>query len=231
MRIHAIIHAPFEKLGIIESWILKRSYILSTTHTYNGEPLPDTSSFDFLIIMGGPQSPLKLDQYPYLRNEIELAKQTIKSNKSLLGICLGAQIIGEALGAKTQTSPNKEIGSYPIEVTKEGFKDPLFQLFPEKFDVMHWHNDMPGIPDGSILLAKSEGCPHQAFCYGDRTYGLQFHLEMSAELVKGMVDHCPDDLLHGKYVRSRDELLSTDYQSINNRMLVVLDYLADKMMS
>lgn len=99
MRIHAIIHAPFEKLGIIESWISKKNYTLTTTHTYNGEQLPDASAFDFLIIMGGPQSPLKLDKYPYLRNEILLAKQTVKKNKALLGVCLGAQIIAEALGA------------------------------------------------------------------------------------------------------------------------------------
>lgn len=231
MRIHAIIHAPFEKLGIIESWVSRKNHTLSATHTYNGEQLPDASSFDFLIIMGGPQSPLKLDKYPYLRNEISLAKQTIKNNKSLLGICLGAQIIAEALGAKTENSPNKEIGSYPIVVTKEGLNDPLFKLFPAKFDVMHWHNDMPGTPDGGILLAKSEGCPSQAFCYGDRTYGLQFHLEMTAELVKGMVDHCSEDLLPGKYIRSRDELLSVDCQPINEKMLVVLDYLSNKMMS
>ena len=91
----------------------------NSSKAFNGEQLPDASSFDFLIIMGGPQSPLKLDKYLYLRNEIALAKQMIKNNKSLLGICLGAQIIAEALGAKIENSPNKEIGSYPIEVTKE----------------------------------------------------------------------------------------------------------------
>jgi GMP synthase (glutamine-hydrolysing) len=228
MRIHAIIHAPFEKLGVIENWISANNHSLSTTHTYHGEQLPNTSAFDFLIIMGGPQSPLRLDKYPYIGNEIELAKQTIKNNKPLLGICLGAQIIAEALGAKTEHSPNKEIGAYPIEVTNAGLQDPLFKLFPAKFEVMHWHNDMPGVGEGSVVLAKSEGCPRQAFCYGDRTYGFQFHLEMTAELIKEMVNHCPEDLLQGKFVRSKEELLSTDYQLINDKMLVVLDYLATK---
>lgn len=228
MRIHAIIHAPFEKLGIIENWITEKKYTLTTTHTYDGEQLPDASSFDFLIIMGGPQSPLKLDKYPYLRDEILLAQQAIKKDKAVLGVCLGAQIIAEALGAKTEQSPNKEIGAYPIEVTKEGLNDPLFKLFPSKFDVMHWHNDMPGIPTGAVLLAKSEGCPRQAFSYGDKVYGFQCHLEMTAELVQGMLNHCPEDLLHGKFIRSKDELLSTDYQPINHKMLVALDYLANK---
>jgi len=83
MRIHAIIHAPFEKLGIIQSWISKKNYTLSTTNTYNGEQLPDASSFDFLIIMGGSQSLLKLDKYPYLRNEIEWL-YNLKPNSAIM---------------------------------------------------------------------------------------------------------------------------------------------------
>lgn len=223
MRIHAIIHAPFEKLGVIENWISEKNHILSTTHSYNGEKLPDVSAFDFLLVMGGPQSLSELDQYPYIRDEIKLVNQTIEKNKPVLGICLGAQIIAEALGAKTEKSPNKEIGLYPVEVTKEGLDDPVFKLFPAKFDVMHWHGDMPGMPDGAILLAKSEGCPRQAFRYGDRTYGLQFHLEMNGGLIKDMMEHCAEDLLPSKYVRSRDELLTADYQPVNEKMFVVLD--------
>lgn len=229
MRIHVIIHAAFEKLGVIESWIKQKNYILTTTHTYKGEELPQHSDFDFLIIMGGPQSPLELNKHPYLRNEITLAKHAVQANKVMLGICLGAQIIAEALGAATERSPNKEIGVYPIQLTKEGAQDPLFKLFPQKFDVMHWHNDMPGLPEGGVLLAKSEGCPRQAFRYGDRIYGLQFHLEMTAELVKGMVEHCPEDLLQEEYVRSKEELLSSDYWSINQKMVTILDNLITKL--
>ena len=112
MRIHSIIHASFENLGTIEEWIRQTAYPLTSTHTYKGGSLPKSNEIDFLIIMGGPQSPLHVDKWPYLQNEINLIKQCIDEDKPLLGICLGAQLISEALGAKTEKSPHREIGLY-----------------------------------------------------------------------------------------------------------------------
>lgn len=227
MKIHAIIHASFEKLGVIEDWAKENEHALTSTHTYKGETLPASpSDFDFLIIMGGPQSPLELDKYPYLRNEIVLIDQAIKANKKVLGICLGAQLIAEALGAKTQHSPHKEIGEYPVLVLEEGKHDHFFgQLYP-KFNAVHWHNDMPGINDEIILLAESEGCPQQAFRYKDRVYGFQFHLEPTLDVIEGMIKHCSADLNPGKYIRSVSELRATNYGAINKTMYRFLDYLA-----
>lgn len=230
MRIHTIIHAPFEKPGIIESWAIDKGYNLSSTHTYKGEKLPDISTIDFLIVMGGPQSPTELDKYPYLRNEITLTKQAIDQGKAVLGVCLGAQIISESLDAKTERSPNKEIGVYPISLTKEGEIDSVFKKFPKSFDVMHWHNDMPGIPQGAVLLAYSEGCPRQVIKYSDRVYGLQCHMEMTSELIKGMVEHCANDLIPGRYVQQNKNLLTNDMSEINNKMFIILDYLESAVM-
>jgi GMP synthase (glutamine-hydrolysing) len=230
MRIHIIIHAPFEKPGIIENWAIDKGHDLSSTHTYKGEKLPDISTIDFLIIMGGPQSPTELDKYPYLRNEITLTQQAIDQGKAVLGICLGAQIISESLGAKTERSPNKEIGVYPIRLTKEGEMDSIFKKFPKSFDVMHWHNDMPGIPQGAVLLAYSEGCPRQVIKYSDRVYGLQCHMEMTSELIKGMVEHCVNDLIPGQYIQKNKNLLTNDMSEINNKMFIILDYLESAVM-
>lgn len=226
MRLHYIIHAPFENLGAIETWIEKNNHTATGTHTYRGEVLPDVSSFDMLIIMGGPQSAVKLDKYPYLQQEIELTKQAVQANKPILGVCLGAQLIGAALGVQAERSPHKEIGVFPIEVTPEAENDPIFKQFPKQFPVMHWHNDMPGIPDGGVLLAKSAGCPRQAFRYGDRVYGFQFHLELTQQNVADIAQHCGDDLAAGQYVFSAKDLLSLDLTAINNKMHVTLDYLA-----
>lgn len=226
MRIHYIIHAPFEKLGVIEDWIEKNNHIASGTHTYRGEPLPDVSQFDMLLIMGGPQSAVMIDDYPYLQHEVNLIKQAIQTKKVVLGICLGAQILGIALGAKATPSPNKEIGIYPIQMTKEAEKDPIFKHFTKQFDVVHWHSDMAGLPEGSILLASSDGCPRQAFRYGDRVYGLQFHLELTPTLMKEMIKHCHDDLIPGLYVQSADELLKLDFTASNQKMNSILDNLA-----
>lgn len=231
MKIHYIIHASFEMPGAIEEWVKQKKYRSTETHVYKGEKLPQIWEFDFLIIMGGPQSPLELDKYPYMRDEIALAQQAIANKKAVLGICLGAQIIAEALGVETQRSPNKEIGAYPIELTAEGLVDPLFKKFPQKFDVMHWHNDMPGIPAGARLLAKSEGCPQQAFAYGDRVYGLQFHMEINYALAKEMIEHCPNDLQPNRFVYSANELLAIDYAPINDKMHIALNHLAERVLT
>ena len=224
MKIHYIQHATFEKLGAIEVWARKNNHELSGTHVYDGEKLPENTDFDLLVIMGGPQSPFEVDKYPYLNDEIALVKKAIKNNKKVWGTCLGAQIIAEALGVSTLRSEHKEVGMYPITVLDEGKNDPIFSQFGDIFDVMHWHNDMPGIPDGAILLAKSDGCSHQAFRYGDRVYGFQFHLEPTLELIKGMIKHCSDDLEANRYVRSEAELMASDYDAINQKMFAVLDY-------
>jgi GMP synthase (glutamine-hydrolysing) len=227
VRIHTIIHAPFETPGIIENWAMSHGHDLSATHTYKGEQLPAITTLDFLIVMGGPQSPTELDKYPYLCDEILFTKQAIEHKKAVLGVCLGAQIIAESLGAKTERSPNKEVGVYPIQLTEAALTDPVFKLFPKSFDVMHWHNDMPGIPHQSELLAFSTGCPRQAFRYGNRVYGLQCHMEMTSDLVKGMVQHCAADLQPGQYVQTAEKLLTQDLAEINRKMMMLLDYLAD----
>ncbi|VVC76990.1 GMP synthase [glutamine-hydrolyzing] [Aquicella siphonis] len=229
MHIHYIIHAPFEKLGTIESWINKNQFSVSGTHVYRGEDLPAVEDFDFLIIMGGPQSALMLEKFPYLQAEVDLIQSAIAANKAILGICLGAQLLGIALGAKAEPSPHREIGVYPVEATPEASSDPLFKQFPGQFDVMHWHSDMPGLPDKAVLLAKSAGCPRQAFRYGDRVYGFQFHLELTPENIKEMVRHCQNELSPGKYVQKSEELIRSDLSGINLKMHKALDHLADCM--
>lgn len=225
MRIQTIIHAPFEKPGEIETWAAKRRLSLSYINTYAGDKLPNPEEVDLLILMGGPQSATDLDAYPYLKQETIFTRKIIDLNKPVLGICLGAQIIGECLGAKAERSEYKEIGLYPIHLTTKGLEDPVFRNFPESFDVMHWHGDMPGLTQDSVLLATSDGCSRQAIRYKDRVYGLQFHLEMTPALVKGMIEHCPDDLQAGDYIRSREELLGSEVSEINLKIHVVLDYL------
>jgi GMP synthase (glutamine-hydrolysing) len=227
MRIHYISHAPFEKLGVIQDWVTQKNYQLTSTSTYKGEILPSVDQFDFLIVMGGPQSAVELDKYPYLKSEITLIQQAIENNKIILGICLGAQLIGQALGAKAEKSPYKEIGVYPVELTEAGKVDPLFKKFSHFFETMHWHSDMPGLPHDAKLLAKSEGCPRQAFSYGDRIYGFQFHFELTPTLVEEMVAHCQNDLLPGEFVQSSEMMNKKDFSSFNQKMYLTLEHLTE----
>lgn len=225
MKIVFIIHAEFEKPGHIADWAKRNNHPMQEVHTYKGEALPHVNDFDFLVVMGGPQSPLKIDQAPYLANEIELIKQAIAHQKRIMGVCLGAQLIAEALGAKTEQSPHREIGMYPIKMLSEAQHDPVFRHFPKQLNVMHWHSDMPGIAEGAVLLASSEGCPRQVFRHGDRIYGFQCHFEMTPELIEGMIVNCPEDLRVGSYIRSKEELLQSDCKLMNTQLEGVLDYM------
>jgi GMP synthase (glutamine-hydrolysing) len=156
MKILCISHASFEKPGYIEAWANKNHHIMRKVNPYRGETLPKIDDFDFIIIMGGPQSPMRIDDAPYLLDEIELIKEAIKQDKRIMGICLGAQLIAEALGAKTKPSPHREVGMYLVELLDDAKNDPVFRHFPNKFEVMHWHSDMPGLPEKSrwLLLLK-----------------------------------------------------------------------------
>lgn len=226
MKILILTHATFEKPGSIETWAKKHGHIIKEVCPYKEETLPDINDFDFLVVMGGYQSPLEMNKAPYLEDEITLIKQAITKHKRIVGICLGAQLLGEALGAKTEPSPHREIGMFLVEQLPEAKFDPVFSQFPKKFEVMHWHSDMPGIPKGAVLLANSEGCPRQIFRYGDRIYGFQCHFELTKELVEGMIEHCPGDLKGGTYVRSIKELLEANHTKTNAMMEKILDYLA-----
>ncbi len=223
MNILCITHADFESPGAIETWAKSKGYPFQIKKPYKGEKLDHDSDFDMLILMGGPQSPHRIDEFPYLADEIDLIKTNLHQNKRILGFCLGAQLIGEALGAPTGRSPEKEVGVYPITLTEEGKTDPLLTGLSESFPVIHWHNDMPGLLDDSTLLAYSEGCPRQIIRYKPLVYGFQCHLEIDLDGIKTMVEAVPEDLKESKYTQTRDESLEQDYKPINNIMINLLD--------
>lgn len=228
MKIAIIMHADFETPGVIENWARERQYRVTIFKPYSNQILPYVEELDFLIVMGGPQSPLVLEEAPYLKDEINLIRKVIQAQKPVLGFCLGAQLIGEALGAPTEKSPHREIGVYPITLTPLGLKDDLFRGFPEIFDVIHWHNDMPGLTQEAQLLALSEGCPRQAIRYSDKVYGFQFHMEITQEGLKDLIKFCPNDLNPGKFVQTKEVLNCHDLKDIHQQMFIILDRLCEK---
>ena len=223
MHILCITHADFETPGIIEDWAKNRNHSFKIQKPYKGEVLAKIDEFDFLILKGGPQSPTKIEEFPYLNDEIVLAQNAISQNKKVLGFCLGAQIIGESLGAGTLRSPEKEVGVYPITLLPDAENDPVLKDLPTQFSVIHWHNDMPGLTDSAIVLAQSEGCPRQIVRYNQNTYGFQCHLEITLDGIKTMIDNVPEDLEPSKFTQTESDLLAQDYESINHRMFNILD--------
>lgn len=227
MKILCITHADFETPGIIETWAQQKRYDFTISRPYKGDQPLDHKKFDFLIVMGGPQSPIEIDKAPYLKDEIQLIKKAIQDNKLVLGFCLGAQLIGEALGATTGRSPEKEVGVFPITLTPEGKIDPVLQGLLSEFPVIHWHNDMPGETKDSVILAFSEGCPKQILRYAPKAYGFQCHLEITSEGIEDMIQACPGDLKPSPFTQNPDQLKAQGYMSINNTMIQILERFVD----
>lgn len=224
MKIQYILHANFERPGIIERWAEKRHYAQGYSCPFAGEPCPSNVDFDMLVLMGGPQSPLEIDKSPYLKEEIELVKMGLKRKVFVLGFCLGAQLIGEALGSNTERSPEREIGIFPIYPTDEGKKDPLLSIEQESIPVMHWHNDMPGLTKDAKILAYSRGCPRQIVRYSPFAYGFQCHPEPLAANIEAMIQNCSSDLeASGRFVQSAQELRSHNLSKMNEFLIHFLD--------
>lgn len=220
-----VIHAEFEQPGIIESWAREKGFSYQFWRPFAGEVLQEVPEFDWLILMGGPQSPLEMDLSPYLRSEIDLITRALAADKTILGFCLGAQLIGESLGATTEKSPHKEVGLFPIQLTKEGIVDPILAGLPHKFLVVHWHNDMPGLTEKSKVLAKSEGCPRQIVRYAPKIYGFQCHPEPVRENMEMMIRHAESDLSPGRYIQAKETILQHDFSEMNHIMISILDNL------
>jgi GMP synthase (glutamine-hydrolysing) len=223
MNILCFTHADFETPGVITDWAKARGDRFDVVSPYKGESIPKTDGYDLLVVMGGPQSATRYEEYPYLVSEVEAIRTAIQQNKKIIGFCLGAQLIGAALGAKAERSPEKEVGVYPITLTSEGRNDPLLADMPETFDVIHWHNDMPGLGEDSVVLATSAGCPRQIVRYSPRLYGFQCHLEITREGIETMTLAVPEDLAPSRFTQSRQELIAQDYVSIHTKMIAILN--------
>jgi GMP synthase (glutamine-hydrolysing) len=176
-------HVPFEGAGWLHDVLASRGLSLEYVDLYRaGATLPETGQAAALIFLGGPMS--VNDDLPYLAREMELIRQAIRRGQPVLGICLGAQLIARAAGAAVRRNPQKEIGWFDVHLTGSGASDPLFAGMDRSENVFHWHGETFDLPDGASLLASSDACRHQAFRLGERTYGIQFHLEVTPAMIE-----------------------------------------------
>ena len=211
----------------MKAWFKEHDHTLSATHLYKGESLPKISSFDWLVVMGGPMGVTDTTTYPWLTDEKAFIKQAINENKIVLGICLGAQLIAEVLGAKISKNSNKEIGWFPIQVSEQAKATSLGASLPAEFDAFHWHGDTFTIPDNAILFASSIACKNQAFMIENRVLGLQFHLETTQESARSLINHCGNELDNCPYIQSAEVILSRpeQFEQINKIMNSILSYM------
>lgn len=226
-NIACFMHVPFEGPGVMADWIRKKGHRLHYTRFYKGDKPPDAASTDMLIIMGGPMDVFDYHVHPWMGEEIEWVKDFIQSGKPVLGICLGAQILATALGEEVYPGPHREIGWYNLQFFPSLGDYKIFHDLPATRKVFHWHGDTFNIPEGAVRIAASRAFPNQGFIYGNMVIALQFHLEVSPDSVKDLVENCRDELVEGPYIQSEKEILSEqNYFQPNQEVLYqFLDYL------
>lgn len=223
LKIHYLQHVPYEDLGCIQDWCNAKGHLVSATKFYKDEALPELSSFDWLVILGGPMSVNDSDTFSWIDKEKQFIEKAIKARKTIIGICLGSQFIASVLGSKVYLNPEKEIGWFPI--TEAGESNLLFSS-NKNYTVFHWHGETFNLPDGAKLLASSEACTNQAYLIGDTILGLQFHLEVTEESIAKMVTFGKSELTSGKYIQEEENILKgNDFLAANTKkMYEILNY-------
>lgn len=219
-KIECFMHVPFEGPGFIADWIERQGHRLHYTKFHEGHELPDASGVDMLIIMGGPMDVFDYHVHSWMGDEIEWVKKFIQTGKPLLGICLGAQIIAAALGEEVYPGPHKEIGWHNLQFLPSLGDYKIFDALPVTRKVFHWHGDTFNIPAGATNIASSQAFPNQGFIYGQHVIALQFHLEVSPDSVRSLVDHCRDELVEGPHIQSEKEILSEQNYFEGNRKVL-----------
>ena len=218
-------HVSFEGLGCIKDWCEANGHQITYTRFFENETIPQIENYDWLIIMGGPMGVYDENKYLWLSDEKTAIRNAILHNKTVIGICLGSQLIANVLGAKVYKNPVKEIGWFDISLTEQGIHESLFVNFDVTLKVFHWHGDTFDLPENAKHIAFSEICTNQAFLYKKNVLGLQFHLEVTEQSVAEMVENGNSELTDSKYIQCKSEILTGKnfIKPNNNKMFQLLN--------
>ncbi len=218
MKISVLQHAAFEGPGEIAVWAAHHGHSVTVHHLYRGDALPALDAFELLVIMGGEMNIYQYRDWPWLKPESAFIKTTLDQGKRVVGICLGAQLVADALGSRVVQNPEVELGWLPVTWTKEAHA--AFPKLPDATTVLHWHGDTFGLPPGATRLAASEGCAEQGYIIPNKCLGLQFHLEVGLALVKEFVAG-QATWPEGRYVHKPEMILNeaANHSNINRDVL------------
>lgn len=201
MNVLAFRHFSFDDIHALSWWSLRNGHRLTVQDPSQGIDPEWLEQTDLLIILGGPMSVYQETSLSWLTEEKRFVEKAIRQDKKILGICLGAQMLADVLGGRVYPHTCKEIGWHGIHRTSE--QHPWFDGVPDRFVSFQWHGDTFDLPQGTKRLAWSEGCRNQAFSYGDRIVGLQFHLETTPDCIEEMLNRWAEELQNEQpYIQS-----------------------------
>ncbi len=229
MRLHVIQHVPFEGPAAIREWARERGHLVTLTEQARGGRLPAVDDFDFLVVMGGPMSANDDARFAWFDEEKKLIAEALRRQKTILGVCLGAQLVAQALGARVYRNREKEIGWFPVRLTPEAGASKLFTGLPATMTVLHWHGETFDLPQGAVRLAESDFCRNQAFELDGRVLGLQFHLEVLPEGLEDLIQNSAADLDRGPAIQTSGTMRASAglSRTLQPALYTILDRMAD----
>lgn len=220
MRIHCLQHSCLGGEIYLPIWAAENGYHWASSIVPAVPSLPAPDDLDCLIVLGGPMSVWEESKHPWLTAEKRLIETLIEAGKPILGICLGAQLLADVLGARTYAGEHKEIGWRRVEATTESLAHPVGAMLPDAFETFLWHGDSFDIPDGATHIARSAAFESQAFAR-ERALALQFHLEVRPDWVRRITERDAGELTESEYVQSRGTVLGkpNDLYRANNAIM------------
>jgi GMP synthase-like glutamine amidotransferase len=220
VRIHYLQNDKLSALGNIETWAKERGYVITSTQLDEQACFPSLDDFDLLIISGGRMASYEENLYSWLVKEKEFIRKAVSRQKYLLGICLGAQLIADSLGGRVYPHKHKEIGWWTIEFTEEGAKFPLLKEWNDRFPAFLFHGDTFDLPQGAIRICTSKGCANQAFQYGERVIGVQFHPELTNDVINTIWKLLKHEISEGPYTQKPNDFLNQTELADRGRVLI-----------
>jgi GMP synthase (glutamine-hydrolysing) len=205
-RLQIFQHVPFEDAAHLAVWAQRQGFTTSVTRWFAGDPPPAADDFDWLVIMGGPMNIYEHRNHPWLVREKAVIAEAVRLKKKIVGVCLGAQLLADSLGARVCQNPHKEIGWLPVNWSPAAAeKNPAL---PGASTVLHWHGDTFDLPAGGEPVAGSAACANQGFTVGGHILAFQFHLESTPESVAKLCQNCRAELEPAAYVQTEPAILA-----------------------
>ena len=214
MNVLIIKNISSEGPGTIETFLKRHNLGYEVVELHAGQaPSGGPARYSHLVIMGGPMAVYEMERFAFLKEEARLIETFIKKGARLLGVCLGAQMVAHVLGARVYKGPVQETGWFRVRLTQEGLKDPAMACLEiegtKEAEVFQWHGDTFDLPRGAIRLATSETYPNQAFRYAGGVYALQFHIEVTPEMLRDWFSDAPEAM--ARDILQRAEAIYDEY--------------------